>query len=161
MGLANEIKQTRPFSSKKEEVMVNIMYTNNWIGLNHNKVFKKYDITSQQYNVLRILNGQYPNPITINEIIDRMLDKMSNASRLVDKLLLKGLVTRDLRSTNRRACDVIITEDGIELLKSLKSDLKKIEEIVVGITDDEAAQLSALLDKVRNNLQIEQNKYNT
>jgi DNA-binding MarR family transcriptional regulator len=152
MGLANEIKQTRPFSSKKEEVMVNIMYTNNWIGLNYNKIFKKYDLTSQQYNVLRILNGQYPNPITINEIIDRMLDKMSNASRLVDKLLLKGYVTRDLRSTNRRACDVIIKDDGIELLKSLKADLKKIEDVVVGITDEEATQLSALLDKVRNNI---------
>lgn len=151
MGLANEIKQTRPFSSKKEEVMVNIMFTNNWIGLNHNQVFKNYDITSQQYNVLRILNGQYPNPITINEIIERMLDKMSNASRLVDKLLLKGLVTRDQRSTNRRACDVIITDEGIELLKIIKEDLLKLEGLVVGITDEEADQLSHLLDKLRNN----------
>ncbi|NBA88564.1 MarR family transcriptional regulator [Emticicia sp. CRIBPO] len=151
MGLANEIKQTRPFSSKKEEVMVNIMFTNNWIGLNHNQVFKNYDITSQQYNVLRILNGQYPNPITINEIIERMLDKMSNASRLVDKLLLKGLVTRDQRSTNRRACDVIITDEGIELLKIIKEDLMKLERLMVGITDEEAEQLSHLLDKLRNN----------
>jgi DNA-binding MarR family transcriptional regulator len=151
MGLANEIKQTRPFSSKKEEVMVNIMFTNNWIGLNHNQVFKNYDITSQQYNVLRILNGQYPNPITINEIIERMLDKMSNASRLVDKLLLKGLVTRDQRSTNRRACDVIITDEGIELLKIIKEDLLKLEGLMVGITDEEADQLSHLLDKLRSN----------
>lgn len=131
--------------------MVNIMFTNNWIGLNHNQVFKNYDITSQQYNVLRILNGQYPNPITINEIIERMLDKMSNASRLVDKLLLKGLVTRDQRSTNRRACDVIITDEGIELLKIIKEDLMKLEGLMVGITDEEAEQLSHLLDKLRNN----------
>lgn len=130
--------------------MVNIMFTNNWIGLNHNQVFKSYDITSQQYNVLRILNGQYPNPITINEIIERMLDKMSNASRLVDKLLLKGLVTRDQRSTNRRACDVIITPEGVDLLKTLKEELLKLEGVVVGITDEEAEQLSYLLDKFRN-----------
>ncbi len=149
MGLAKEIKQTRPFSSKKEEVLVNIMYTNNWIGLNHNRIFKKYDLTSQQYNVLRILNGQYPNPITINEIIERMLDKMSNASRLVDKLLLKGYVTRDQRSNNRRACDVIITPTGVELLKMIKQDLAKIEELVIGISDEEAEQLSGLLDKIR------------
>ena len=83
------------------------------------EIFKPFDLTLQQYNVLRILRGQYPNPITVIAIIERMLDKMSNASRLVDKLLAKDLVIRRLCPHDRRAVDVIITEKGLELLEKL------------------------------------------
>lgn len=153
MSLEKEIKQTRPFSSKKEKAIVNIIYTNNWIFLNYSKNLKKYDISNQQYNVLRILNGQNGKPITINEIIERMLDKMSNASRLVDKLLAKGLVSREQRQGNRRACDVILTEKGKSFLEEVKTDMNLNEDKMSPLTDEEFDTLNELLDKMRKKVQ--------
>ncbi|MFC3810141.1 MarR family winged helix-turn-helix transcriptional regulator [Lacihabitans lacunae] len=153
MSLEKEIKQTRPFSSKKEKAIVNIIYTNNWIFLNYSKNLKKYDISNQQYNVLRILNGQNGKPITINEIIERMLDKMSNASRLVDKLLAKGLVSREQRQGNRRACDVILTEKGKLFLEEVKTDMNLNEDKMSPLTDEEFDTLNELLDKMRKKVQ--------
>jgi DNA-binding MarR family transcriptional regulator len=153
MSLEKEIKQTKPFSSKKEKAIVNIIYTNNWIFLNYSKNLKKYDISNQQYNVLRILNGQNGKPITINEIIERMLDKMSNASRLVDKLLAKGLVSREQRQGNRRACDVILTEKGKSFLEEVKTDMNLNEDKMSPLTDEEFDRLNELLDKMRKKVQ--------
>ena len=153
MSLEKEIKQTKPFSSKKEKAIVNIIYTNNWIYLNYSKNLKKYDISNQQYNVLRILNGQNGKPITINEIIERMLDKMSNASRLVDKLLAKGLVSREQRQGNRRACDVILTEKGKSFLEEVKTDMNLNEDKMSPLTDEEFDTLNELLDKMRKKVQ--------
>lgn len=153
MSLEKEIKQTKPFSSKKEKAIVNIIYTNNWIFLNYSKNLKKYDISNQQYNVLRILNGQNGKPITINEIIERMLDKMSNASRLVDKLLAKGLVSREQRQGNRRACDVILTEKGKSFLEEVKTDMNLNEDKMSPLTDEEFDTLNELLDKMRKKVQ--------
>lgn len=149
MSLEKEIKQTKPFSSKKEKAIVNIIYTNNWMFLNYSKNLKKYDLSNQQYNVLRILNGQNGKPITINEIIERMLDKMSNASRLVDKLLAKGLVSREQRQGNRRACDVILTEQGKVFLEEVKADMNANEAKMSHLTDEEFDTLNELLDKMR------------
>ena len=153
MSLEKEIKQTKPFSSKKEKAIVNIIYTNNWIFLNYSKNLKKYDISNQQYNVLRILNGQNGKPITINEIIERMLDKMSNASRLIDKLLAKGLVSREQRQGNRRACDVILTEKGKSFLEEVKTDMNLNEDKMSPLTDEEFDTLNELLDKMRKKVQ--------
>lgn len=153
MSLEKEIKQTKPFSSKKEKAIVNVIYTNNWIFLNYSKNLKKYDISNQQYNVLRILNGQNGKPITINEIIERMLDKMSNASRLVDKLLAKGLVSREQRQGNRRACDVILTEKGKLFLEEVKTDMNLNEDKMSPLTDEEFDTLNELLDKMRKKVQ--------
>lgn len=95
MSIEKDIKQPT-FKSPYSKAIVNVIYTNNWLQSLQVEIFKPFDLTLQQYNVLRILRGQYPNPITVIAIIERMLDKMSNASRLVDKLLAKNLVIRRL-----------------------------------------------------------------
>ncbi len=152
MSLETEIKQTRPFQSESEKCIVNIIYTNNLITIFHNKIVKDFDISIEQYNVLRILKGQNGTPITINGIIDRMLDKMSNASRLVDKLYYKGLVDRRQKETNRRACDVTITVRGEEVLDAISRSLAGRVESNLDMDKNELEQLNALLDKFREKL---------
>jgi DNA-binding MarR family transcriptional regulator len=149
MSLEQEIKQTRPFKSISEKTLVNIMFTNNWIHFKHNKYLKPFEISMQQYNVLRILNGQIDQPITINEIIDRMLDKMSNASRLVDKLFAKGYVRREQKAGNRRACDVTITPKGISFLADVTKSINGIEKDMNTLSEAEFEELNRLLDKIR------------
>ena len=148
MSIEKDIKQAN-FKSPYSKAVINILYTNNWLQSLQVEVFKPFDLTLQQYNVLRILRGQYPNPITVIAIIERMLDKMSNASRLVDKLLAKELVIRRLCPHDRRAVDVIITEKGLELLEELDTLQSQWEDKLRGLTEIEALQLSNLLDKMR------------
>jgi DNA-binding MarR family transcriptional regulator len=148
MSLENDIKQSN-FKSPYSKAIVNIIYTNNWLQSLQVEIFKPFDLTLQQYNVLRILRGQYPKPITVIAIIERMLDKMSNASRLVDKLLAKDLVVRRLCPNDRRAVDVIITEKGMKILAEIDGLQEKWENKLHGLNEDEALQLSDLLDKMR------------
>ena len=149
MTLENEIKQIKPFSSKKEKAIVNVIFTSNWLFTIQNRLLKPYDLSIQQYNVLRILNGQNENPITINQIIDRMLDKTSNASRLVDKLVTKGYVRRDQKKSNRRACDVVITELGKDFLLNVKSTLTTLEDEIGDLSEENLEALNNLLDTFR------------
>lgn len=148
MSIEKDIKQAN-FKSPYSKAVINILYTNNWLQSLQVEIFKPFDLTLQQYNVLRILRGQYPNPITVIAIIERMLDKMSNASRLVDKLLVKELVVRKLCPHDRRAVDVIITEKGLNLLEELDTLQNQWESKLHGLTENEALQLSNLLDKMR------------
>lgn len=148
MSIEQDIKQTN-FKSPYSKAVINIFYTNNWLQSMQVEIFKPFDLTLQQYNVLRILRGQYPNPITVIAIIERMLDKMSNASRLVDKLLAKELVIRRLCPHDRRAVDVIITEKGLDLLDELDALQNQWEDKLHGLTENEALKLSELLDKMR------------
>ena len=148
MSIEQDIKQTN-FKSPYSKAIINIIYTNNWLQSLQVDIFKSFDLTLQQYNVLRILRGQYPNPITVIAIIERMLDKMSNASRLVDKLLAKDLVIRRLCPNDRRAVDVIITEKGLNLLTEIDALQHTWEKKLHGLSETEALQLSDLLDKMR------------
>lgn len=148
MSIEKDIKQAN-FKSPYSKAVINILYTNNWLQSLQVEIFKPFDLTLQQYNVLRILRGQHPNPITVIAIIERMLDKMSNASRLVDKLLVKELVVRKLCPHDRRAVDVTITEKGLNLLKELDTLQNQWESKLHGLTENEALQLSTLLDKMR------------
>ena len=148
MSLENDIKQPN-FKSPYSKVIVNIIYTNNWLQSLQVEIFKPFDLTLQQYNVLRILRGQYPKPTTVIAIIERMLDKMSNASRLVDKLLAKELVIRKLCPHDRRAVDVIITEKGMNILAEIDLLQSQWEVKLHGLNEGEALQLSNLLDKLR------------
>lgn len=133
MGINQDIKQVKEFRSPYEKLVVNILYTNSWLLDQQNQLFKAFGITTPQYNVLRILRGQYPQPCTVNTIIDRMLDRMSNASRIVDRLETKGLVERTVCATDRRAKDVLMTEKGLQLLEEVDMELAawigKMEEI--------------------------------
>lgn len=148
MTIEQDIQQPN-FKSPYSKAIVNIIYTNNWLQSLQTDIFKPFDLTLQQYNVLRILRGQYPNPITVIAIIERMLDKMSNASRLVDKLLAKELVVRRLCPHDRRAVDVTITEKGLALLVEIDDLQHKWEERFHVLSESEALLLSELLDKMR------------
>ena len=150
MSIEIDIKQTTPFKSPYHRVMVNLMYTSNWMAASQTQLLKSFKLTLPQYNVLRILRGQYPTPIKVSDITERMLDKMSNASRLVDKLVTKQLVLRTECPNDRRAVDVIITEVGLKLLKKLDGRLNEWSEVQqTKLTEEEAVHLSQLLDRLR------------
>lgn len=112
-------------------------------------MFKPYGLTTQQYNTLRILRGQYPNAATINLIIERLLDRMSNASRIVDKLVGKGLVTREVNKKDKRAVDVKINDEGLKLLEEIDEKLYAFTARINTFTDDECRAINAFLDRFR------------
>jgi DNA-binding MarR family transcriptional regulator len=115
MGISEDLKQSK-FPSEASKAVVNAIYTGNWIVQQQQELLKPFGLTVQQYNVLRILRGQQGNPMTVLAITERMLDKMSNASRLVDKLVEKKLVLRRECPQDRRAVDVLILSAGLDLL---------------------------------------------
>ena len=149
MQLERAIKQQKPFPHPIHKLVVNIIYSQSWLSLRVDTVFKTTDVTSQQYNILRILRGQYPNPATVNLLVERMIDKMSNASRLVDRLYAKGYVERIKNITDRRAVDVTITQKGLNFLKEMEIKLESLMEDIFDLTTAEAEQLNELLDKMR------------
>lgn len=148
MGISTDIKQEN-FKSEFSKVVVNLMYTNNWLTEQENKLFKPFGLTTAQYNVLRILRGQYPKPATINLLIDRMLDRMSNASRIVDKLMIKDLVARQQNLKDRRAVDVVITKKGLDMLGKIDVDMEKFEQSINQFTTQECKDVNAFLDRFR------------
>jgi DNA-binding MarR family transcriptional regulator len=148
MKLEDEIKQKK-FKDEYEKLVVNILFTGNWMNLLNAKNLKPLGLTLPQYNVLRILRGQHPEPATVNLLIDRMLDKSSNASRIVDKLLKKNLVARKICKNDRRSVDVLITGKGLELLKQIDGESKKWNQIYKTLNPEEAKKLNFLLDKIR------------
>ncbi len=149
MELEKEI-MVKNFRNEYHKAVVNLKYTGNWISMKTNSILKPYGISNQQYNVLRILRGQNPKPATVNLLIERMLDKSSNASRIVDKLESKGLANRVTCANDRRAVDVFITKKGLEILDSLDSDIINVEEgISKNLNKKETDELNRLLDKLR------------
>lgn len=149
MRIEEEIKQARKFENQYEKLVVNVMFTSSWIVDEQTRIFKPYGLTNPQYNVLRILRGQYPKVCTVNLIIDRMIDRMSNASRIVDRLELKSFVERTVCETDRRAKDVLITEKGLALLdevdQALGNWLKRLQHIL----EEEVGEMNSCLDRMR------------
>lgn len=148
MGIEEDIQQ-RTFSSDNQKVLVNLIYTHNYVTDKMNAFFKKHEITRQQYNVLRILRGQYPNPSNINLIKERMLDKMSDASRIVERLRIKNLVNRCQSDLDKRAVEITISSKGLKLLEAMDHQVKQFEEVFSKLTEDEINDLNYLLDKIR------------
>lgn len=148
MKLEQEIQQ-KEFKSEMQKMIVNIIYTSNWISLKFTQALKHYDISMQQYNVLRILRGQKGSPATVNSITERMLDKSSNASRLVDKLKSKELLERRECPNDRRAVDILITEKGLTLLKELDKEMAHLEETLKTLSEEEMKLMNDALDKLR------------
>lgn len=148
MKLELEIKQPK-FRNEFHKLAVNILYTNGWLVNLYANLFSKYDITSNQFNILRILRGQYPNPATVNLLKERMLDKMSDASRLVERLRIKGFIKRDLKPNDRRCVDVVITDKGLHLLKEIDKLNDKHDSFLKKLSGSEAKKLNNLLDKLR------------
>lgn len=148
MRIEDEIKQ-KAFKSEYDKLVINLIFTHNWLIHFLKEQLHDYEITITQYNILRILRGQYPAPISINLLKDRMLDKMSDTSRLVERLRGKGLVNRKICRDDRRKSDVKITEKGLELLKKLDYLDSEAETILSSIDEREAKNINELLDKLR------------
>ncbi|MRX46075.1 MarR family winged helix-turn-helix transcriptional regulator [Pedobacter puniceum] len=148
MELEKEIF-SKGFDSFYNKSIVNILYTHGWLSNHLKSELDKFNITPQQYNVLRILRGQLPNPATINLLKERMLDKMSDASRIVDRLVQKELVKRSINKKDRRAVDIIITDKGLKLLETIQMEDHVTNILKKNLSEEEAKQLSDLLDKFR------------
>lgn len=148
MRLEDEIKQ-KTFNNVYHRLTVNILFTASWLQTSHLRILKPYGITPQQFNVLRILRGQFPKAASVSLIQERMLDKSSNASRLVDKLLAKKLIDRKTCPEDRRQVDIRITDKGMELLAGLDVKMKQIEEGLKTISEQDAEMMGRLLDQLR------------
>lgn len=152
MALENEINQ-RTFRNEYQKARLNILYTNNWLSEKINVIFDKWDITPRQFNILRILRGE-GKPLSTLQIRQRMLDKMSDSSRIVDRLVRKGLVRKTPSAQDRRLVDVIITERGRKLLKKIDPLEDQMDNMMSALSPEEASTLSRLLDKLRNVLPL-------
>ena len=134
------------FENNRVKALLNIIYTANWITSNQNEFFKTYGISPQQYNILRILKGADV-PLNVQTIKDRMLERSPNATRLMDKLCAKKYIERCPSEHDRRVVKIAITEEGKTFLDSIPNDFNR--ELLKNLNEDEAEQLSHLLDKMR------------
>lgn len=148
MGLEKDIHQAT-FKNAKQKAMINVLYSYGWIIERIKDFLAKEDITHQQYNIMRILRGSAPDPLSTLQIRERMLDKMSDTSRIVDRLVLKGLVKKTICAKDKRLVDVVITDKGQKLLKKLDQVSEEMDSVMGNLTEKESEQLSHLLDKLR------------
>ena len=148
MKIDDEIKGR--FRNEYHRGIINLTYTLSQLNYQFLQLLKKHNVTQQQYNVLKVLRGfRSEAPVSIGFIKDRMLDKNSDVSRIVDKLYERGLVTRCEKSTDRRQKDVDISDKGLELLAAMDECEKKADTLLSNLTEDEVKQLNTLLDKIR------------
>lgn len=148
MNIKEEIKQSR-FRNAYQEVAINIIYTSGWLANQHKDFFSQFGITPQQFNILSILRGQHPKQISGSEIKSRMMDKNSDVSRLLDRLLLKDLIIKTICPEDKRAANIEISARGLDLLKKFDTQTTILDNMMSSLTDSEANQLSRLLDKLR------------
>lgn len=149
MKIEDEIQQP-VFKTEYHKAQVNILFTASWLNQRSMRVLKPFKISAQQFNILRILRGMHPEPATVKVLTERMIDKMSNASRLVDKLLSKGLVDRRICTMDRRRVDIVITEKGMQVINEASLAMEKdVEHSLVNLTTEEAALLNNFLDRMR------------
>ncbi|WP_026977510.1 MarR family winged helix-turn-helix transcriptional regulator [Flavobacterium tegetincola] len=149
MKIEEVIKSKSPLPLAKK-TLLNIMYTQNCTAEGFNEVLKNYDLSAEQFNVLRILKGQKGNPANMSVIQERMVAKTSNTTRLVDKLLLKELCTREVCPNNRRKIEVSLTEKGAQLLEKVNPEVEEFETKWVGqLSTEELETLNDLLEKLR------------
>ena len=148
MLLEDEIQQ-RSFKSPQQKLAVNLLFTTNWLNSHYEKFFKDSDLTIQQFNVLRILRGQYPKPCSLKCIKERMHDKMSDCSRIMDKLVAKGYAIRNECPDDRRSVNIVISEKGLDLLKTLDFIDEATKDIFKNLPTKQVELLNTLLDNLR------------
>jgi MarR family 2-MHQ and catechol resistance regulon transcriptional repressor len=148
MGIDQDIRQSK-FRNEHQKAGINMIYTYGWIMERQKQLFATEGITPQQFNILRILRGSHPEPLSTLQIRERMLDKMSDTSRIVDRLITKGLVKKGISQTDRRLVDVIISDKGKKLLERMDKLQDDLDNITGNLSRKEAATLSHLLDKIR------------
>lgn len=149
MPKIEELVRVKQFASPWHRVTINVIYTNNWLNVMLEKRAGAKQITLQQFNVLRVLRGQFPNPVTNNLLKERLLTKTPDISRLVDRIVSKGLVSRTKNSGDKRAVDLLITEKGMHLLQEIEQDMMLDDVLSENLSKEECMQLSELLDKFR------------
>ena len=148
MQLQKEISMSG-FENVHQQAIVNVIFTFHWCNDKIKQAIAPYEITPQQFNILPILRGQYPQPCTINLLKSRMLDKMCDASRIVDRLVQKDLVIKAVNTQDKRSVDILISERGLSLLKTTDKEVDLTKLISPNLTDEESEQLNILLDKMR------------
>ncbi len=147
-SIEQEIMQSK-FRNEKHRAIINLVYTGNWLTAQHSKFLKTFDISEQQFNILRILRGQRPKSASITLIRERMLDKMSDVSRLVERMRKLGLLEREACPSDRRFVEVVITKKGLELLEEIDMQSPHVDSIAENLTNNELEALNTLLDKLR------------
>ena len=148
MGIDKDIQQAK-FRNSRQKAGINLIYTLAWMKEKTKEIFDSEDITSQQFNILRILRGSFPEPLSTLQIRERMLEKMSDTSRIVDRLITKGLVKKLTCKDDRRLVDVIITDKGKKMLERLDARQDEIDNVLGNLSEKDANILSDLLDKIR------------
>lgn len=147
MKIEDEIQSK--FANEHHKGLINLMYTYYQINDKMRKHFKSFDITSQQFNILRILRGQHPKPASIGLLKARMLDKNSDVSRIIDRLLIKKFIERTECPSDRRQKDIVISKLGLELLVKVDALDQEREHVLSNLSNEEAEQFNFLLDKIR------------
>ncbi|MDP3442179.1 MAG: MarR family transcriptional regulator [Ignavibacteria bacterium] len=148
MKLEEEIHQKK-FRNEYHKLAVNIIFTHGWLIEHQNRLLKEYKVTGAQFNILRILRGQHPNPASVNLLKERMLDKMSDATRLVDRLISKGFVDRKICPDDRRRVEVKITDAGLSLLEKIDEHNNEFDNNLIHLSEHDAKTINDLLDKLR------------
>ena len=148
MSIERSIQQDK-FESEFHKAAVNLLYTSSWLYNINAARLKVHGITPEQYNVLRILRGSHPRALMLADITSRMIDKSSNATRLVEKLRQKGLVRREICESNRRQVDIFATPKGLELLQRIDKDSDSWLGTLRNMSKSEAQELNRILDKLR------------
>lgn len=140
------------FRNEWQKASISILYTYGFLSNNYEKFFRKHGLTTQQYNALRILRDQFPKPVSTSFLREKMLDKMSDASRLVSRLGGKGFVKVTQNPTDKRLVNIVISDEGRQIINDIDSNLHRLDAMVKGITEEEAENLVDLLYKVRQSL---------
>ncbi len=151
MGIEKDIQQTN-FRNEFQKMGINIIYTANWLNEKMGQILATEDITQQQYNILRILRGSEC-PLSTLKIRERMLDKKSDTSRIVDRLIVKGLVEKFACVKDKRLVDITVTKKGLQLLEKLDALNEPIDSILKGVSEKEAHTMNQILDKLREDTQ--------
>ena len=152
MGIEEDIQQ-RTFRNAHQKAAINLLYTNSWMRERTKIIFDTEDITPQQFNILRILRGSFPKPLSTLQIRERMIEKMSDTSRIVDRLITKGLVKKLVCKNDRRLVDIIINNKRKKLLERLDARQDEIDSVLRNLSEKEATLLSDLLEKIRSSEQ--------
>jgi DNA-binding MarR family transcriptional regulator len=147
MGIEKDIQQTN-FRNEFQKMGINIIYTAHWLNEKMGQILSTEDITQQQYNILRILRGSDA-PLSTLKIRERMLDKMSDTSRIVDRLIVKDLVEKTACVKDKRLVDITVTKKGLQLLEKLDALNEQIDSILKGVSEKEATTMNQILDKLR------------
>jgi DNA-binding MarR family transcriptional regulator len=147
MTIEKDINQYR-FRNEYQKSAINLIYTYNWMNEQMRLFFDQYDLTPQQFNILRILRGA-GEPLSTLQIRQRMLDKMSDTSRIVDRLVKKSLVKKNICKSDKRLVDIIISEKGKKLLEDMDGKNTDMDEILKNLSEADAKKLNQLLDKLR------------